>query len=301
MNKTVKIVILSVIAAALVILVVWGATAKNLIWFSHGRLQFGEGQESQGVSQTEFEADVQGIRNIRLDFVSENIDVVVTNEPKIRLEQTCGSELSKEDMMRCTVSGDTLVAESGLKDKFVFFSFMDYGEINVTLYVPAAYENNLDLYTVSGTIDAQDVKVSELNASNTSGSISVKGCESNKLYMNSVSGEVLVEDGSFETVTANTVSGEIQMEAQRINDFEADSTSGAISLSLSEMPARIEIDTVSGSATIKLPENDGFTLEYDTVSGGMDNDFAMAHDMYKNGGSEIAIDTVSGGINLIKK
>lgn len=302
MSKTVKIIILSVIAAALIALVVWGVAAGNLFYFSHGRIQLGERQESQGVSQTEFETDVQGIQNIRLDFVSEEISVVVTNENKIRIEQTSGSELREEDMMKCGVNGNTVVAYSGLKDKWNdFFSFWGHQDIQVTLYLPASYQNNLDLHTVSGTIDAQNVNVSGLIANTTSGTVYVSGSQASKLDVDTVSGAVSVEGGRFETFSANTVSGEIMADAERINDFEADTTSGAVILSVSEMPVRVEIDTVSGSATVKLPENDGFKLKYDTVSGGMNSDFALAHNMYKDGGSDIFVSTVSGGINLIKK
>ena len=302
MNKTVKVVILSVIAAALIVLVVWGITARNLMYFSHGRLQFGERQESQGVSQTVFEAEAQDIRNIRLDFVSEEIDVVVTNENKIRIEETSSSQLREEDMMRCSVNGNTLVAESGLKDNWIdFFNFLDYTDIKVTLYVPSSYQNNLELHTVSGSIDSQDVKADDLTANTTSGSIDVIGSQANKLDMDTVSGAISVEGGRFETVTANTVSGEVRADAERMNKFEADTTSGAVSASINEMPERVEIDTVSGSATVKIPENEGFTVKYDSVSGAFNCDFALAHDTYKEGGSVIAVDTVSGSIDIIKK
>jgi lia operon protein LiaG len=302
MNKTVKIVILSVIVAALVALVIVGVNVRHLAYFSHGRLMFGERQESQGAAQTQFDADTEGIQNIRLDFISEQIEVVVTNENKIRIEETSSSELSKDDMMVCSVKGNTVVAESGLKDEWMdFFDFMDYQDIKVTLYLPSAYQNDLTLSTVSGTINTQDVKAAKLSANTTSGTIDVDGAQSDKLDLDSISGAIMVTGGRFETVTANTVSGEVRAEAERINDFDADSTSGAVNISVNEMPARVKINTVSGSATVAIPENDGFTLKYDTVSGGVNSDFALAHDMYKDGGSNIDIGTVSGGINLIKK
>lgn len=302
MYKTVKIVILSVIAAALIVLVVWGITARNLIYFSHGRLQFGEQQEGQGVSQTEFETNVQGIQNIKLDFVSEQIDVVATNEDIIRIEETSSSELRKEDMMRCSVIGNTLVAESGLKDHWInFFNFLDYADIKVTLYVPSAYQNNFDLGSVSGEINMQDATADALELHTTSGSIEVSNVQSDTLDMDSVSGELTAEGGSFEKVTADTVSGEINLEAQRMNEIKANSTSGEVNAFLNEMPARVDIDTISGSAKVAIPENDGFTVKYDSVSGDFNCDFALAHDTYKEGGSDISVDTVSGSIDIIKK
>ncbi|HEY5505130.1 MAG TPA: DUF4097 family beta strand repeat-containing protein, partial [Sedimentisphaerales bacterium] len=74
-----------------------------------------------------------------------------------------------------------------------------------------------------------------------------------------------------------------------------------VSVSVSEMPGQINIGTVSGNVNITLPENNGFTLDTHTVSGAVNNDFAIAHGVYKNGEGIITLSTTSGSINIIKK
>ncbi|MPN19450.1 hypothetical protein SDC9_166819 [bioreactor metagenome] len=64
---------------------------------------------------------------------------------------------------------------------------------------------------------------------------------------------------------------------------------------------KISVDTVSGSVEIILPENNGFTLSYDTVSGSTNNDFAMKNNQYKGGDIAIDVNTVSGSLDLFNR
>ena len=85
--------------------------------------------------------------------------------------------------------------------------------------------------------------------------------------------------------------------------MSADTTSGAVRFACGNADKLEEIsaDTVSGAVEIILPENDGFTLSYDTVSGSTRNDFAMKNDQYGNGGIELNINTVSGSLDIINR
>lgn len=303
MSKIVKIAVLSVVAGLLIALVVWGISARSMIYFQAGRLMFGEQpSQAEGAAMSEFEADMQGVKNIRLDFVSENIDVVVTNGNTIRIEEKSSYALDKDELMVCNAGGDTVSAVSGMKNEWVgLFNFMDVADIRVTLYVPARYQGNFDLYSTSGYINVQGVTAGVLKMSSTSGALYLSGAKAETLDIGSTSGAAAVDGGEYGEVQTSTVSGEIRLEAARMDSVKAGTTSGAVTVTAGSMPALIDASTVSGSVTLALPENDGFTLDTDTVSGGVNCDFALAHDTYKEGGSTISVDTVSGAINIIKK
>lgn len=301
MSRVVKIVILSVIAGILIALVAWGVAARNMIYFSAGRLMFGErANQAEGVAMSDYEADVNGIDNIRLNFVSESIDVVVTDGTTIRIEEKSSRALSDDELMVCNTSGDTVSAVSGLKDDWHEWFHFDWVDIQVTLYVPAQYRGNIDVYSTSGKIDVEDVQADSLKVSSTSGALYVEGAKATSLDIGSTSGAVKADGGEYGDVHASTVSGAISL-AGRMDSVRASSTSGAVAVLADAMPAMIDASTVSGAVMLQLPENDGFTLETDTVSGGVNCDFALAHDMYKDGGSTISVDTVSGAINIVKK
>jgi|GEM_PF-4870946 len=303
MKKIVKIVVLSVIAGILIALVAWGISAGSMIYFHNGRLMYGnQPVQAEGTAVSEFETEVQGINNIRLDFVSEAINVVVTDGNTIRIEEKASRALEPEELMVCEANGDTVSAVSGMKNEWIgLFNFMEIADIQVTLYVPAQYQGNYDLYSTSGAVTAQDIQAKTLQMNSTSGAVYLDNAKADSLELGSTSGAVAARGGEFGDVRANTVSGEIRLEAARMDTVDAGTTSGSIGIAAGNMPARIDANSVSGSVEIQLPENDGFTIKTDTVSGSVSNGFAMVDDTYKNGGSTISVDTVSGSISIIKK
>ncbi len=301
MGKTIKIIILAVIAAVLAVAMIWGIVAGN----SYIALQ-GKHAERQGAAQnavqTQFEAEMQGVQNIRLDLVCEGIDVVVTNESKIRIEEHSNRQMDEEDMIRCSVNGGTVAVESGLKNEwFSGFSWAKYGDIQVTLYVPSAYKNSLDLYSVSGRVDVQDAQASRARLETISGSINARNSRFSSLDLKSVSGGIVAVGCNADDATANNVSGAILVNESAFKELSGKTISGAYDVDLNDMPGDINISSVSGALTLKLPENSGFSLQTNSVSGGVYNDFAIAHGVYKEGGSRVTLETVSGGISVIKK
>ena len=301
MSRIVKIIILSVIAGLLIALVAWGIAAKSTIYFSAGRLMFGEqAVQTEGMAISDYEADVQEIQNIRLNFVSESIDVVVTDGDTIRIEEKSSRPLKDDELMVCSVSGDTLRADSGLKDNWVEWFNLGWVDIQVTLYVPASYQGNFDLYSTSGAVRVKDVTPGTLKVNSTSGALYVEDATAANLDMGSTSGAVKASGGEYGGVHLSSVSGGISF-AGSADNLRASSTSGAIAVTAENMPAMMDVGTVSGGVLLVLPENDGFTIKTDTVSGSVNNDFAVAHDMYKDGGSNISVSTVSGAISIVKK
>lgn len=321
MSKTAKIIVLSIVGALLCAVLVWGIVIRNVVFIPFGPYFGGVERSSTEVTkQSEFEADAQGIQSIYLDLISERIDVVATNDSKIRVEETSNTILRQEDIMQCSVNNGTLLVSSGLRDNN-WLSWTTFGDIRVTLYLPASYQNNIGLHTVSGEISAQDLRAAELKIDSTSGTIKATNIQANTANMSSISGEMTLRDvssgsidmhetsgnirlkgGSFDKVAAHSTSGEIALEAQKMGSIDAGSTSGTVNASVDEMPAKISVGTVSGEVTLELPENDGFTLKTNTVSGDVNNDFAVAHGVYKEGGqNSIEVGTTSGSITIIKK
>jgi uncharacterized membrane protein len=303
MSRIVKIVILSVVAALLIILLVFGIAAQNVIYFSAGRMMFGEQTgQVEGTAVSEFEADAGEIRNIRLDFVSESIKVVVTDEDTIRIEEKSSRELSKDAVMVAGVSGDTLSAVSGLKNKWMgLFNLVDTGYIEVTLYVPADYQGNMGLYSSSGEIRVEQAKADTLRLSSVSGALYVGGAAAETFELDTTSGEIAVKGGSYGRVNADSVSGEILLQADRMESVQADTTSGSVVVEAGGMPQKIDVNTVSGSVDLLLPDNDGFTLDFDSVSGSLSNNFEMVNNVHGNGDVTVSVDTVSGSLDITKR
>ena len=97
----------------------------------------------------------------------------------------------------------------------------------------------------------------------------------------------------------DTVSGSLQLsgEAHRVN---FDGVSGGMTLDLLVAPQKISTDTISGSIRLNLPQDAAFSVELDSVSGKLDNEFPSTQrgDLYYcgQGGGAYQFDTVSGDV-----
>lgn len=78
----------------------------------------------------------------------------------------------------------------------------------------------------------------------------------------------------LEIFTWDAVSGMLQITAPKVKNFSAGSVSGAVSLSVEEEPETLSIRTTSGSIDLAFPEDESFTLDYDSTSGELSSDLA---------------------------
>ncbi len=89
-----------------------------------------------------------------------------------------------------------------------------------------------------------------------------------------------------------------------IGEADMGSVSGGLTLAPGANLNKADLESVSGSATIELPENDGFSVRHSSVSGGFNCDFETSTSknsaVYKNGGADIDVETVSGGIKVVR-
>ena len=112
--------------------------------------------------------------------------------------------------------------------------------------------------------------------------------------------DFLTADGA--SAALNTVSGDVDL-AGSFRQVTGSSTSGDYDLVLQSCPAKLDLGTTSGDVEIELPRGTGFTLQYDTVSGELESDFAMKRSgdtsfICGNGGGSIHAETTSGDLSL---
>ena len=145
------------------------------------------------------------------------------------------------------------------------------------------------------------------------------------MKLNSASGKIEVEQtGSVNSISAksasgkinailekadeadfSTASGKIEVTANEIKSISSTSASGSIIYDLLEVPSKCKANSVSGKVTLKFPEDAGFTLKVDTVSGTFDYDFALKKSgnyyVCGDGDAKIDINTASGNVKVISK
>ena len=157
------------------------------------------------------------------------------------------------------------------------------GGKELALYIPDAAWDELSLDTVSADLTVHDsFRCRELSLDTTSAKISAAGLSADELDISSVSGAVEVS-GTFREIDAETVSGDV-------------------TIGLTAAPVKAELKAVSGGQTLIVPENCGFTLVFDSVSGKIDSALALTAQngayRFGDGAGRIGVETVSGDLTL---
>ena len=98
----------------------------------------------------------------------------------------------------------------------------------------------------------------------------------------------------------DTVSAPVTARDLTAQSCEVDGVSGNITFTNCSFAEKISTDTISGSIRLNLPQDAAFSVELDSVSGKLDNEFPSTQrgDLYYcgQGGGAYQFDTVSGDV-----
>ena len=127
--------------------------------------------------------------------------------------------------------------------------------------------------------------------------ITVSAC-ADEVKTNTVSGAQFISCDA-DKVEADTVSGKVHIEGA-CDTWDVDSVSGHVELVCTDTPARkIDIDTVSASATVALPGNiRGFVAKFSGMGGKLINEFGP--DRYGTCALPVQMDSMSGSLRITR-
>lgn len=132
----------------------------------------------------------------------------------------------------------------------------------------------LEVATISGDITAGWINAGTAKISTTSGDIYFDSLTSDRLDIVTSSGDVEGLAAAAQSFRAKSVSGRVALDLQGPGNVTAETTSGNVKLTLADggegLPSAISLRTSSGDVELELPEELGFTLSFDTISGDAD-------------------------------
>ena len=225
------------------------------------------------------------ITALDIDWISGEVEILVTSGNAVSL---------MERMDRGTSPAYAMVVseqDGVLKVRYVEDEFLTLPNLpakKLVVHLPREMAENLTevrLNSVSADFDVDPLTVRE------------------KFEFSSVSGDLETDFITAEGVDAemSTVSGKIELDGS-FRQVNGESTSGELDLKLRTCPEKVSLVTVSGKVDVELPRDAGFTLNYDTVSGDLECDFAAKRSGEKlicgDGGCEISVSTTSGDLKI---
>ena len=127
-----------------------------------------------------------------------------------------------------------------------------------------------------------------------------------EVEMNGLGQSVQMDSVRCSTLEMNSVSRQITLNECEIKDIEVNSVSTNVEATFSKMPEDIELNNVSGSTVLYVPEDAGFTLEYNGLVSNFFSELPVARRGKKkvigNGACAIECNSVSGELAIkVKK
>jgi hypothetical protein len=165
---------------------------------------------------------------------------------------------------------------------------VDTGSGEVTVH---GFDGDLSVDTGSGSVELSDVRGDEIMVDTGSGAVTGSQVAASEFGVDTGSGGVDLSSISSSDVVVDTGSGEVNLEL--LTDVD-----------------RLEVDTGSGSVTVRIPASMGAEVEADTGSGGIEVDLPLEireaerdylRGVLGDGRGSIRIDTGSGEIRILTR
>ena len=210
--------------------------------------------------ENSYQISAQGITSLDIDWVAGNVILEPWEGEEIQVEERSRGQLTEKKRLTYQVDGDTL--EIRFQKPGLRFGFQPYGK-DLRVRIPQTLADQLR----------------ELEIENVSADFSLSGLGVQKLEMNTVSGSLKALD--LET-----------------DSLEFESVSGDLTAQLGNRPAVLELETVSGSAELKLPTGIDLSAELDSVSGDFRSELPCISG--SNAAAwKISMESVSGDLTIL--
>lgn len=187
--------------------------------------------------------------------------------------------------MHITQAQDKLKIEYCDEDRFFGFGNHDMEEKDLTISVPADWIcHSLEIDAAAAEVTVSGLTVREVEFDGASALCRFENCQIDKLDADTASGDIFFS-GTLEEL-----------------DFDA--ASAHFTGILQNVPRQIDTDSMSGNLELTLPEDCGFTMNLDALSGNFQSDFSTEcyGSTYKHGDGRchINVNAMSGDVKIHK-
>jgi DUF4097 and DUF4098 domain-containing protein YvlB len=242
------------------------------------------------------------VSDIEIHWVSGDVTIASYSGSSITFSESSAHVLSEKDTMRYYISNGKLIIQFCAPYRFDLFGSMK--DKSLTVYIPGGFAlDRLMIDAVSAAVRAEELTAESFRIDTVSGGVALRAVTGTQMEFDLVSGQLKAEECVANKAVVDTVSGSVEL-AGSFREIKCDSVSGSVTLAPGRDLQALRVDTVSGKVTLRLPENEGFTARYDSVSGAFRCDFEVITGKdsvtYKNGNAQIKVDTVSGSISILR-
>ena len=229
--------------------------------------------------------DAASIRNMEIEWAAGSIVIKPMDITEIRISEE-GVNQDIHSMVWNVRNGQLNIQYSKDTDhSFGMGLLLGEHSKNLVIQVPREWQcDALEIDAASASLEVNDLTIREMEFDGASGTCVFENC-------------------SVESLDVDTASGDVRFQGS-LGKMDCDSASANIILELINVPGSLELDTASGDLEMTLPEDAGFTVTMDTMSGTFESDFATTNRngnyVAGNGRCRIEVDAMSGDVTIHK-
>lgn len=309
--------------------------------FPFGDGEGGEGQSFQAQGSSDWEngqwvhrlmVEMNAIEKLNIDWVTGAVELCPWEGDQVEIAEYCDKPLELHEMMAVVlkdeeemsiqftpkISGWKKINMRKSKRLVVRIPQKFAGEIEKLrvsavsggVCVRELSGETMDISSVSGRVTASNLRAETLSVHSVSGGILTENLSAEQLKLSTVSGSVETELSAAEKGEFSSVSGRIMAHANA-EKFKVSTTSGRVELTVDQCPEKASFSSVSGELRLNLPENQGFTADYASMSGSFTTDFPARIEkdgkkkrgraFYGSGETKIEMKTTSGSMKLMRR
>lgn len=307
----IRIVGWAILAIILFCILLWGlgSSTFRIMPFQFSRFSDSaftgkmEGDEGSYSSSNAYDVDAGEIKNIKISWIDGPVVLMPYDGRTISFKESSRFDIHEKNALRYSISGSTLTIRFSEENQIHSVPFKNTSK-SLEVLVPRELAQRLGLVSVdvvSSKVSLSGIKCEEINIDSTSGNAKITQAEAQEITMNVTSGQIEVENCTFEDIVADSVSGTIFLQGSFVK-VEADTVSGNVTIEDAICPSQMKMDTVSGSCVLRIPENQGFTVKHNSLSGGFHCDFPVSVSKglatYGDGSASFHVNSVSGSIRI---
>lgn len=326
MSKAAKVTVWSVIAiilTAILLVLLFGSGHKS--FYNVGSVS-GYYKDSNLYKEGNVKSDAQSVKNIEIHWICGDVKIIPHSGSQIEISESINDgndELNSKNSMRYLIKDGKLTVQFTKSYKFFERLFYNVRGKSLTVLIPQNNLNldefsvntvsadsivksfngqNLTVNNVSGNIELTDCNLTDkLSLDNVSGTVNIKTVKADSLKLGTVSGNITLTDTEAEKLDIDTVSGKIKADGS-FKEIDGESVSGDYTVTSATALNKISFDSVSGCFDLLMPENSGFTADFDGVSGDFNSNFPIISSngkkVFGNGSAPYDFDVVSGDVTI---
>lgn len=285
-NAITRIILFSL--AIVLLLGILAAGVAGYAFFNGLHFEFGIGLSDGivgGTVASSGKESADAVRSLSIEWLDGSVTIQEGDVDCIEFSER--GAFDQNGTMVFKRDGETLRIQYAQKRKFWFFTLGFQTSVRKDLVV-----------TVPKGWSANTIRVNAVNSEFT-----VLDLNANEIKLNTVSGDSRLSGCAVRQLNVDTVSGDVTFNGL-VDRLSCDSVSGDCSAVLSAAPKSVDLDSVSGSLRLTLPDGSGFTADIDSVSGSISSSFPTVSNrgsqIYGDGACKISADTVSGSVFIEK-